>query len=101
MDNLIDLMDNSEVVKFKKDDKFKAGKIPVDSAQCDNHLGFGNFTREVFDMDPNVCKCYALVKYLFQLGLTGPDRIAFVFFRHSGSQLLACGLLSRARPRRV
>ena len=48
------LTDNPEVVKYTKGDKYKAGKIPVDSAQCDNLLGFGNFTREVFDKDSNV-----------------------------------------------
>ena len=58
--HLVALMDNPEVVKYTKSDKFKAGKIPVDTAQCDNLLGFGNFTREVFYMDPNVCKCHAL-----------------------------------------
>jgi hypothetical protein len=45
------------VVTYLASDTFKAGKIPVDTAQCDNILGFGNFTRVVFEMDPNVCKC--------------------------------------------
>ncbi len=39
----------------------EAGKISVDSAQCDNILGFGNFTRAVFNMDSNVCKCHPLL----------------------------------------
>ena len=57
------------VIKYLGSDTFKAGKIPVDSAesaQCDNILGFGNFTRAVFDMDPNVCKCHPLDAYSFR-----------------------------------
>ena len=99
--HLVALTDNPEVVKYTKGDKFKAGKIPVDSAQCDNHLGFGNFTREVFDKDSNVCKCYALGINLFLLCSTVPDGFSFLLPRHSSGQLLACGLLSWARPRRV
>ena len=63
------LMCSDGVIKFKSGDAFKAGKLPVDSAQCDNILGFGNFTREIFDMDANVCKCHALGKYLFSVCL--------------------------------
>jgi hypothetical protein len=41
---------------------FQNDMLPVDTAQCDNIFGFGcnfgNFTREVFDMDPNMCKCH-------------------------------------------
>jgi hypothetical protein len=53
------------VIKYLASDTFKAGKIPVDTAQCDNILGFGNFTRAVFEMDPNVCKCHPLGEYSF------------------------------------
>ena len=53
-------------VTYLASDTFKAGKIPVDSAQCDNILGFGNFTRAVFNMDPNVCKCHPLGDYSFR-----------------------------------
>ncbi len=38
-----------------EDSAFKEGRLPVDSAQCNNILGFGNFTREVF-VDSNTCK---------------------------------------------
>jgi hypothetical protein len=43
-------------------DAYKAGKIPVDTAQCDRDtiLGFGNLTSSVLEMDPNVCKCHPL-----------------------------------------
>ena len=63
------LMHSEGVIKFKSGDAFKNGKLPVDTAQCDNILGFGNFTREIFDMDANVCKCHALGKYLFSVCL--------------------------------
>ena len=42
------------------DSAFKEDRLPVDTAQCENLLWFGNFTREVFDMDSNTCKNHAL-----------------------------------------
>ena len=73
--HLVSLLDNPEVVKYTKGDEFKSGKIPVDTAQCDNLLGLGNLTREVFGKDPNVCKCHVPGKYLFLLILTMSDMI--------------------------
>jgi hypothetical protein len=43
---------------------FHNDTLSVDSAQCDNIFGFGNFTREVFDMDPNMCKSHLLGEQL-------------------------------------
>ncbi len=51
------LLLNERVIKFMDGDSFKASKMPVDMAQCDQIMGFGNFsyfTREVFGIDPNV-----------------------------------------------
>ena len=45
-----------------EDSAFREDRLPIDSAQCDNILGFGNFTLEVLDMDPNICKNHALGK---------------------------------------
>jgi hypothetical protein len=59
---LKELRAQERVIKYLDSDAFKAGKIRVDTAQCDNILGFGNFTRAVFDMDPNVCKCHPLTR---------------------------------------
>jgi hypothetical protein len=39
---------------------FQNDMLPVYTAQCDNIFGLVNFTREVFDMDPNMCKCQLL-----------------------------------------
>ena len=54
--NFKELMQNPRVKEYLKGKDFKDRKLPVDSAQCDSIVGFGNFTREVFDMDPNQCK---------------------------------------------
>ncbi len=43
---------------------FQNDMLPVDTAQCNNIFGLGNFTREVFDMDPNMCKCHLLGEQL-------------------------------------
>ncbi len=42
------------------DSAFKEDRLPVDSAQYDNILGFGNFTRKVFDTDSNTRKNHVL-----------------------------------------
>jgi hypothetical protein len=55
-------MQNPRVKEYLKGKDFKDRKLPVDSAQCDSIVGFGNFTREVFDMDPNQCKNHLLGK---------------------------------------
>ena len=57
---LDELLSQERVVKFLEGDFFKAGKLPIDTAQCDNFHGFGNFTREVFGWDPNICKNHLL-----------------------------------------
>ncbi len=41
--------------------------LPVDTAQCDYIYGFGNFTSEVFDVDPNLCTCHPLGEQYFIL----------------------------------
>jgi hypothetical protein len=43
---------------------FQNDMLPVDTAQCDNIFGFGNFTREVFTMDPKMCKCHLFSEQL-------------------------------------
>ena len=57
---LHELINDARVKKFVASDVFKAQKLPVDTAQCDQIQGFGNFTREEFGFDPNVCKAHLL-----------------------------------------
>jgi hypothetical protein len=42
-------------------------KLPVDTAQCDQNMGWGHFTREVFKlgMDPITCKNHLLGDCLY------------------------------------
>ncbi len=35
-------------------------KLPVDSVQFDQIMGWGNFTRAILGIDPNTCKNYLL-----------------------------------------
>jgi hypothetical protein len=62
---LKELRAHERVVMYLAGDACKAGKIPVDTAQYDNILGYGNFTRSVLNTDPNVCKCHPLGIYSF------------------------------------
>ncbi len=43
---------------------FQNDMLPVDTAQGNNIFVFGNFTPEVFDTDPNMCKCHLLGEQL-------------------------------------
>ncbi len=54
----------SEAYIQSQSSAFHYDMLPVDTAQCDNIFGFGNFTREVFDMEPNMCKCHLLGEQL-------------------------------------
>jgi hypothetical protein len=67
---LKELRAHERVIKYLASDAYKAGKIPVDTAQCDSILGFGilslgAFNRSVLNMDHNVCKCHPLGAYPF------------------------------------
>jgi hypothetical protein len=52
-----EIMRNDLVKKFcASKECTEERKIPVDTAQCDQIMGWGNFTREVLGIDPNACK---------------------------------------------
>ena len=54
------LMENANAKKYFASKDFKElRRLPVDTAQCDQIQGWGNFTREVLGIHPNVC-CYHL-----------------------------------------
>jgi hypothetical protein len=44
-------------------DLFKANKLPVDQAQCDQLPGFSSFSHEVFGFPPNICGNHITGKY--------------------------------------
>jgi hypothetical protein len=52
------ILNHQRLEAYIQSTAFQNNMLPVDTAQCDNFFGFGNFTREVFDMDPNICKCH-------------------------------------------
>ena len=58
--NITELLQHPRVFEYLDSDTFKDRKLPVNTAQCDSILGFGNFTREMFDMNPNQCKNHLL-----------------------------------------
>ncbi len=61
--NFKELMQNTRDKEYLRSKIFKDHKLPVDSAQCDSIVGFGNFTREVFGMNPNQCKNHLLGEF--------------------------------------
>jgi hypothetical protein len=64
------LLRNANVDKFFKSDRFtKLRQIPVDTAQCDQLTGWGNFTREVLGIDSNTCCCHLTGIYEFHLSI--------------------------------
>ena len=49
------LLCNAEVQAYLKSDDFEAGKVPVETAMCDNFKGWGNFAESELGIISNVC----------------------------------------------
>ena len=49
------LLGRPHVQQYLDSDEFRANKLPIDQAQCDQLAGWACFSREVFGRDPNVC----------------------------------------------
>ena len=95
---LYELLDDERVKKYVASDDFKDQKIPVDTAQCDQIQGFGNFTREVLGIDPNVCNTLAhLLGASPQCRRHCRELIFFCVFRDCSVELFPCRLLSISR----
>jgi hypothetical protein len=61
-----ELMRNERVKKFFDSKAFtEERKLLVDTAQCDQIMGWGNFTREVLGIDPNTCQNHLLGDCLY------------------------------------
>ena len=56
---VMELLDDAEVQRYFKSDKFKDGKLPVDTAMCDNFKGWGNFALHELGLKTNVCHPHA------------------------------------------
>ena len=59
------LKSRPQVVIYLAGDKFKANKLPVDQAQCDQLPGWSCFSHEVFRFPPNICGNHITGKYRF------------------------------------
>ena len=59
---LDEIRQHPDVVKYTHTSKFKEAKLPFTSAQCDNHLGWQKFARDVLGLDANICKNHVLGK---------------------------------------
>jgi hypothetical protein len=57
------LLADENVRKYLRSDEFRDGRVPVQTAMCDNFQGWGNFSRNVFGIDSNVCKPHAIGKF--------------------------------------
>ncbi len=60
--NLNQLHENQDVVKFTQSDDYGEERLQIDSAQCDNHLWWQKFSREVLGVPVNICKNHVLGK---------------------------------------
>ena len=52
---VMQLLGNAEVQDYFRSDEFKAGKVPVETAVCDNFMGWGNFAINELGIVSNVC----------------------------------------------
>ena len=95
---LAELLANDNVKAFVHGEVYRAEKLPVHTAMCDNFAGWVSFCRNVLGMDPNVCKPHgtgnasyiphALCKLTFH---SGRDRCFSVYPHQAFSE---CGGLS-------
>ncbi len=54
------LCKSPDVIKYMQSDAFGDEKLRIDSAQCDNHLGWQKFARNILGIPANVCKSHIL-----------------------------------------
>ena len=89
------LMENANVKKYFAGDDFKElRRLPVDTAQCDQIQGWGNFTRETLGIDPNTCSVHLTGTYLIFVHIV--MSLTTDAFRHPGVELFSRVLLSVA-----
>jgi hypothetical protein len=85
------LMQNENVIKYFAGDDFKERRLPVDTAQCDQIQGWGNFTRETLGIDPNTCSVHLTGTYLIFVHMV--MSLTTAAFRHPGVELFSRVLL--------
>ena len=56
---VMELLEDAEVQRYFKSDEFALGKLPVDTAMCDNFKGWGNFSENELGIISNVCHPHA------------------------------------------
>ena len=52
---VMELLDDEEVQIYVKTKEFREGKVPVETAMCDNFKGWGNFSIKELGIVSNVC----------------------------------------------
>ena len=59
------LLVQPNVEKYMKGQKYLAGKLPIDQAQCDHQAGWRNFSWTVFGRPSNICSTHLTGKRHF------------------------------------
>ena len=54
-----EILEDAEVQSYFKSDEFALGRLPVDTAMCDNLKGWGNFSENELGIISNVCHPHA------------------------------------------
>ena len=52
---VMELFCKEDFKEYLESDEFKAGKVPVETAMCDNFKGWGNFSESELGIVSNVC----------------------------------------------
>ena len=56
---VMELLEDAEVIHYFKSDEFAQGKLPVQTAMCDNLKGWGNFALNALGIISNACHPHA------------------------------------------
>ncbi len=61
------MLGDENVAKYLRSDDFREGLVLVETAMCNDFQGWGNFSRNEFGIDSNVCKQHATGNVLYSL----------------------------------
>ena len=56
---VMELLDDEDVQAYVKRKEFREGKVPVETAMCDNFKGWGNFAINELGIVSNACLLHA------------------------------------------
>ena len=58
----------ANVQRYMEHESYQTGRLPIDQAQCDHHVGWHNFAKNELGISPNICSAHLTGK-LYYIGI--------------------------------